>query len=336
MKNIKNDIKTGEYKRVYLLYGKENYLKRLYANKLQKGILPEDDSMNMTVIQGDSFDLNEFRGMCDTMPFFADRRCILVNRSGKFKASKKETEDKPEKKSEGKEGLAEYISLIPDTTTVIFVEDEVDKRGKLFKAVKEQGYACEMNELDERDLILWIATEFRSLGKGISEATAKFLLEWSGINMENLKIEIEKLGFYALDRDSVEKKDIEAVCTKELRAVIFDMTDAVAVGDMKRALAVYERLNALKEPVQLTWRMLIRHYTQLLVVKELKAEGKSQGEITSILGIHPFAVQKLMQQVGNFKRSALRAKLEYGVQLEQDMKNGKIAEKNLVELFILG
>ncbi len=334
MKNIKNDIKTGEYKRVYLLYGEENYLKHLYADKLKKAIVAEDDNMNLTVIQGDSFDANEFRGMCDTMPFFADRRLILVNRCGKFKGAKKDTGDS-EKKETSKDSLADYIKEIPDTTTVVFVEDDIDKRNRLYKAVKDNGYVCEMNYLDEKDLILWIGTEFKALGKSISAATASYLIEWSGVEMGNLKIEIEKLGFFALDRPSVEKSDIESICTRQLNAVIFDLTDAIANGNKYKALKVYDELNARREPIQGTWRMLIRHFTQLLVTKELKARGRSRDEIAGLLSAHPYAVQKLMAQSGNFKASQIRKKLEFGVKLEQDFKTGKIDEKNIVELFIM-
>jgi DNA polymerase-3 subunit delta len=336
MKNIKNDIKTGEYKRVYLLYGSENYLKQLYSDKLKKALIPDDDNMNLTVIRGDSFDFNEFKSMCDTMPFFADRRLVLVNRCGKFKLSKKDGSDDDKKdKESGKDPFADYLREIPDTTVVVFVEDEADKRGRAFKAVKETGYVCEMNSLDEKDLLLWIGTEFKAIGKSISAATASYLTEWSGTDMGNLKIEIEKLGFFALDRPSIEKSDIESICTRQLKAVIFDLTDAIAAGDKHRALRVYDELNALRQPIQLTWRMLIKHYTQLLVTKELKAAGRSADEITRTLSVHPFVTQKLMRQVGSFKTSAIRRKLEFGVQLEQDFKVGKIDEKNIVELFVM-
>ncbi len=341
MKNIKNDIKTGEYKKVYLLYGTEDYLKRLYCEKLKQAIIPEEDSMNLTVIQGESFDVNEFIGICDTMPFFADRRLVIVNRSGKFKGSKKsgtgkEEQEETEEKGKGgpKDAFTEYLKQIPETTVVVFVEDDVDKRGRSFKTVKDTGYACEMNNMDERNLILWIQTELKAVGKSISPETASYLIGWCGEDMGTLKIEMDKLGFYALERASIEKNDIEAICTKQLKAVIFDLTDAMAVGNIKGAMKVYDDLNALKQPIQMTWRMLVRHFEQLLVVRELRGQGKSADDIAGSCGIHPYVVKKMSEQGRNFKLSGLRRKLEYGVQLEQDFKSGRIDEKNMVELFI--
>ena len=41
MKNLASDIKNGTLKKVYLLYGDEAYLKKMYKNKIQI-ILPHN------------------------------------------------------------------------------------------------------------------------------------------------------------------------------------------------------------------------------------------------------------------------------------------------------
>ena len=40
MKSLNEDLKTGEFKKVYLLYGEEGYLKKQYKDKLIKAIFP--------------------------------------------------------------------------------------------------------------------------------------------------------------------------------------------------------------------------------------------------------------------------------------------------------
>ena len=46
MKTIDNDIKMGQIRQVYLLYGEEQYLIRQYRDKLKKALVSEDDTMN--------------------------------------------------------------------------------------------------------------------------------------------------------------------------------------------------------------------------------------------------------------------------------------------------
>ena len=46
MKSLNEDLKTGQFKQVYLLYGEESYLKKQYKDRLSKAMLPEGDTMN--------------------------------------------------------------------------------------------------------------------------------------------------------------------------------------------------------------------------------------------------------------------------------------------------
>ena len=47
MKQLIEDIKTGSFRHVYLLYGKEHYLRNQYRDRLVKALLPEDSGMNL-------------------------------------------------------------------------------------------------------------------------------------------------------------------------------------------------------------------------------------------------------------------------------------------------
>ena len=122
MKTIKEHIKLNTYKPVYLLYGTETYLKNLYKNKLKEGILLGSDEMNYSHFEGKGIELKEVIEIAETLPFFSDRRLIMIEDSGLFKSQNE---------------LADYIREIPEGTHIVFVETEVDKRNRLFKAVKD-------------------------------------------------------------------------------------------------------------------------------------------------------------------------------------------------------
>ena len=75
--------------------------------------------MNFNYFEGKNPDVKEIISLADTMPFFADRRLILVDGSGFFKSAQEE--------------LAAYLPQMPDTTCLVFAESEVDKRNRLYK-----------------------------------------------------------------------------------------------------------------------------------------------------------------------------------------------------------
>ena len=142
MKIINEHIKSNEYKNVYLLYGDEPYLKKQYRDKLKQAIAG-DDTMNYSYYEGDKIYVKEIKDMGDTLPFFAEHRLIVVENSGFFKSSNDE--------------LADYIRNIPDYLIIIFVETEVDKRNKVYKAVNDIGYISEMKQQTPAVLEKWIA-----------------------------------------------------------------------------------------------------------------------------------------------------------------------------------
>ena len=113
MNTIKEHLKQQAFKPVYLLYGSEDYLKRLYRDKLKTGILNDGSDMNYSYFEGKGIDTVKIMDIADTLPFLAERRLIIIENSGFFKSQN---------------SLANEIGTLPDTTHIIFVEQEVDKR----------------------------------------------------------------------------------------------------------------------------------------------------------------------------------------------------------------
>lgn len=69
---------------------------------------------------------------------------------------------------------------------LLFVENEADKRGKMYKAVKSKGRVVEMARQDEKTLLYWVAGNVKE-GYKIKEQTARYLLSTTGTDMENLE-----------------------------------------------------------------------------------------------------------------------------------------------------
>ena len=125
MQTLNQDIKNHTFQRAYLICGEEAFLKNSYKKKMMEAILDGDTK---------GIDVEEVIRLADTMPFFAEHRLILIENSGFFKS--------------GCEALLTYLPQMPDTTCMIFVESEVDKRSKLYKKIRELGYIAEMNRQD--------------------------------------------------------------------------------------------------------------------------------------------------------------------------------------------
>lgn len=322
MKNLNADLKSGQFKQVYLLYGEEGYLKKQYKDRFIKAMLPDGDTMNYAYYEGKNTDVKEVIDLAETLPFFAERRLIVFENTGFFKTA-------------AGADLADYVKEMPETTYFVFVENEVDKRNKLYKAVNSKGYAVELSTQDEGTLKRWVFNLARRENKEMSEAVITYFIGKVGTDMEKIQRELEKVICYAIDRNTLTKEDVDAVCVTQLSNHIFEMVDAVAAGNQKRALDLYYELLALKEPAMRILYMLARQYRILFHVKALANQGYGRKEIASKAGIHPFVAGKNIEQSRRFKMKELRGVMEEAAQLEQDVKTGLLTDTLAVELFIV-
>ena len=321
MKNIQEDIKSGNFKSAYLLCGEEAYLKVQYKNKLLKALNPDDDTMNFNHYEGRNIDVKELIDLCETMPFFADRRVVLLEDTGFFKNKCDE--------------LADYIKELPDYLCLVFVEDEVDKRSKMYKAVKSCGRIGEFARQDEKTLMQWAAGILKREGKNITQRDMELLLTMTGIDMGNLRMELEKLITYTGDRNVVTRADIQEVCTTQTQNKIFDMVRAVTEKNQKRALDLYYDLLTLKEPPMRILFLLAKQFRQLLLVKEYTEEGVAQPEMASRLGVPSFVVRNIASCARSYRISELRQAVTDFVDAEEAVKTGRLQDVLSVELLIV-
>ena len=321
MKNLNADLKNGTFLQVYLLTGEEAYLKNRYKKRLRAAIVGEDDLMNFTAYTGKGIDIRQVIETAETMPFFAERRLIQIEDSGFFKNACPE--------------LAEYLPMMPKETYMVFVEQEVDKRGKLYKAVKAQGRIVELGRQDARTLTTWVLGMIKKEGKNITQDALNLFLEKSGDDMENIANELEKLLCYVQDATAIERADVEAICTVTTENKIFDMIRAVAEKRQKQALELYYDLLSLKEPPMRILFLLARQFNLLLQVKELQRLGCDQKTIASRTGLQSFVVRNYTGCTGRYTTAQLRQAVEDFTQTEEDVKTGRLSDVLSVELLIV-
>ena len=321
MKNLIQDLKTKDFKHVYLLCGEEAYLKRQYKKKLQEALISPEDTVNFNCYEGKNISAGELIDQAETMPFFSERRLLLVEDSGFFKSASEE--------------LAKYLPQMPKTSYMIFVESEVDKRGKLYKTVNKIGRAVEFTEQNEETLTRWILGTLKREGKNITRSAMDLFLEKTGTDMENISTEMEKLLSYTMDRDVIVPEDVEAICTGQIHSKIFEMVSAATEGNQKKTFLLYASLLALKEPPMRILALLTRQYNQLLQVKEMRSLGYDVQTTAAKLGVKPFVVQKCLRGVGRVSEKRLKDMVEMCAELEGAVKTGGINDKLAVELLLV-
>ena len=320
MKFINEHIKSNEFKSVYLIYGEEEYLKKQSRDKLKVAIIG-DDTMNYSYYEGKKIDIKGLISTGDTMPFFAERRLIIVENSGFFKSAS--------------DDIVDFIKNLPDYLNLIFIETEVDKRNRLYKAVNEKGYVAEMKFQEVSVLSRWIAGLLRDEQKTMNRVALELFITKTGTQMDNIKCELEKLICYTMNRDEITSEDVEAVSTTQTTSKIFDMITAIATKNQKQALDLYYDLLLLKEPPMRIMYLVIRQFNMMLQVKELVIERYDNANIGKKLGVANFLVGKYIAQSKSFSFKEIKGALEEFATTEHAVKSGRLDDKTGVELVII-
>lgn len=321
MQNMIQDIKSNSYRQIYLLYGEENYLKKVYKDKLKEAIVGKDDSINYNYFEGKNISVKTVIDIAETLPFFAEHRLIILENSGFFKNAN--------------EDIAAYIKEVPETTILIFAEEEIDKRGKLYKYIKEHGYISEMGRQNTSKLVPWILKILKRENKKITENEMKLFLTKTGDDMENILRELEKLISYTYGREVITAQDIEQICSTQITGKIFDMITAVSEKNQRKALELYQDLLTLKEPPMRILFLISRQFNLMLQVKELQKAGCDTVSIAKQTGLQSFLVGKYAAQARKFSTEFLKQALTECVEFEEAIKTGKMEDQLSVELLIL-
>ena len=242
--SVKQDLKTGSFKSVYLIFGEENFLKDYYRKALISKVSPSDFAdFNFMEFVGVKPDTSKVLEFLSSYPFMSDKKVILIRNSDIFK--------KPSESE--KEFWLKVFSDMPDYAVIIFSENEVDKRGSLYKALSSGEFSTdEFPYQKETDLKDWIRRYLESQGKEIDSDTASHLIRSCSTSMYLLKNELDKLVSFCKGRKKISVSDIDLCSCKIPEDKVFDMIENILSGNTKEAYEKYNDLKLLKqEPIKI-------------------------------------------------------------------------------------
>ncbi|MDD6051856.1 MAG: DNA polymerase III subunit delta [Clostridiales bacterium] len=328
-KELAQQIKAGQLRGAYLLEGVEENIKAATLQSLRKALLPEGmEELNESVMDAPTTDA--IIAACETLPFMADKRLVIVREHPAFTG-----------RGEADERLIGYIPQLPESAVLVFLcRGKADGRKKLYTAIKKSGGVVSFEALKDEELTPWIVRAFAEVGKSISPQTASVLSFTVGSDTALLRREIEKLAALAGERDAITEADIQAVATRSLECTVFEMVDAVVAGQQGKAFALLrDMLTMGSEPLGIL-AMLLRQFRLMQHIKIMQYEKVSPAEIKQRLGMKPFAAERCMRQAAGYNSAQVKKGVQICLNTEYMVKSGGYnqegaLEKAMLEIFAL-
>ena len=329
MKTINEHIKQNSFVHVYLLYGREQQVIKIYRNRLLKALLGTDSleelkqDMNFSLFVGTPFDATAVIELASSYPFFSEKRVILIENSKAFSSENK--------------ALANCLKNLPETTYIIFTEEEISSKKGLFETIKEVGYAAEINEQPQGYIETWIIKELSNSGKRISRTALDTLLTRTGMDMMRIKNELDKIIAYKGDDTDIKVDDILALVSENPQEQVFKLVDAMSDKKVDLAMKYYVDMLELKVSPQTILRLIERQMRILYQVKDLRDKGFDQysigGSVKEIK--NPKFANKYVNQAAKFSMKEIADCMADCVDLTLKSRTGALTDRMAVELIIV-
>lgn len=326
---LKQDIKTGQYRPCYLFWGEETYLLQHYLRELKKKLIDQiTEEFNFHRFSTETFSMEELWNSVENLPMMAEHTMVWVDDVDLFKLPESD-----------REKLIALLGDLPDYCTLVFAYAasayKPDRRQKkLFDALSKAALSVEFPRQSPRDLVAWIGRHFRTHHKVISTDLCNYLIDITGGTMSALSGEIEKVAAFA-PGDEIRKSDIDAVVEPVMDAVVFDMTDALGEGDYDRALT---KLNTLfkmqQEPIAILGAVG-SHLRRLSAARILMDAGRGGDDLMQVCGMKDYPARKTMAAAKRFSASFCKRAAELVVETDYRMKTSFDDQQRLLELLLL-
>lgn len=322
---LKKQLNNKQLSNLYLFYGPEKYLKKYYLQRIEKQIIMDGTQHFNKITFEDITEPDSVIEACETMPFMSEKKMVIVKNFDLLK-----------RKSQGVEKLVSFIENIPEYTCLLFYEyDNIDRRIKPVKKIKEKGLIVEYKYQRPQQLAKWVIKIFKNSSKIIDYSNALTIVEYCGPAMDDILNEVNKIIMYMGDRKKVVEEYIETVCTKCVRVKIFDLLDAIfEKNKSKSIMMLYDMLN-FQEPLIKILFMITRQLRHIMELKLMIKEGIEARNAASKIGIPHFTVKRLLGQIENYDIKTLKQAMEECLIIDAGIKTGKLNPQTAVEMFII-
>lgn len=286
--DLRNQLRKNEIAPVYLLFGEETYLRDVAAKTIANFVL-KDSAMrdfNESEISLNEGEIRHAIASAEQMPMMDSHRVIRITdvavSTNKQKNNLKEDDEKL---------LNSYLSNPSQSSVVIFIADEIDKRLKMAKLLINNCIAVEFKALEDGEIIRWAKDELSKLKATADDKALRLLVGLVGNNVRKLTLEIEKLATATLPDSIITYELVESLVPNSRALSNFELTDYLLANNKTRSLQVLKKiLDDGAEPLMLLG-LLSYNFRRLFLAKEMMIEGVDRGEVSKVMRL-PYRKQQ--------------------------------------------
>lgn len=318
-------LRKGKIAPVYLLHGAESFLRGEVLREIRKAVLePESADFNHDTFDWAASQPRDIVSAAQTLPFMVPRRLIEVNGFNQV--------------SENDAPL--MMPLLDDpapSSVVVFIAEKADLRRAFFRKIGEVGESLRMEPPADRELPGWIRSQAGGLGFEITPGAAALLADLVEPSLGRLRAELEKLAAYLQPGEAADEEAVRELVGRSRVEAMYKLGDALAEGDTPRAMGLLRNLLETETAPEFLIGFLRNQIRRWTIAKAASARGMRPNELAEVLGVPPFAAERLKRHVdrasGRFLRGLYAGLLAADRQVKRSGRAG--AGRRALEFFVM-
>ncbi len=306
--------------KITILYGDNSYERTAQLAKMK--IDAEKSGFEIQKSNSDELSKSDFVSLICGVSLLSEKRFVYIRNLSE--------------NSEIWQNLSEILPRISTDVHLCLVEDKIDKRSVVYKAISKIIELYEFKNLTARDsknLAEFARIFAKKQGLSLDNKIASFLISWVGVDEWRIRDAIEKIALIG----EANEQNIREFVPQNIESNAFAIIEMMFLGDILKLQEEFSKLK-ITDGEDGAFRFLGMISTQifnLVVLKIGKNIGKTTAEIAKEIGANTWALGKMENFVQNLSESQLAEIVSKFTQVDEIIKTESVDPWNLVESTIL-
>lgn len=307
-------LPVPSFKPAYLIHGDDHGRIAERRARLRAMAEVESGTNGVEVFEGEACTAEAIVGALTAMTFAMGRRFLIADGVEKFKDA------------DAAEVAAALKGIDPEAMTVAFFARE-DGRAKvpaaLHKAVKDVGGAVAVeSSVKPKELPKWVQERAAELRLQMDVHAARALVARVGERQQRLLRELEKLALELGPGATVTVEEVEDATASSAERKAWTLADALVAGNRRLALRTLMELRGQGERIGGLSYQIVKRLREANEVATALQAGESRQAIKGRLRMHPYAAERLIDDVSRRDPETFRRALALMADLENESRGG--------------
>jgi DNA polymerase-3 subunit delta len=322
LEELERELRAQTIHPVYLILGPEDYQCRQAIELLKQSLLnPESFAFDCAEFVAGEAPADQIIEAVNTFPMVSKRRVVLVTQAQKLKDAEQDF-------------LLNSLKSLSSRSTLILFADELDRRKKFYKGLRDAACVAEFPYLKGPALERWAEAYSNKKGYRVSPAAIRKIVELSGSDLQSVAMELEKVLLFAGKDKQVPDSAVDDLVRESRQQSIFELINAVGRHDRSSALKSLANLVSMGEHPLVIVTMMARHCRQTLIAQEGLREGLPPNAIAGAAQIPPFILDQFLRQARSSDSDSVRKMFVRLADIDRQLKSSAPDGRMLIESLI--